>query len=171
MGEVARLDSGRNATDIELTVAAMDLLHEGKTAIFCIVSSDADYAALALRIRQAGKTVIGLGKERESAVRFREACTAFEVLEEPGAGEGGAGPEADSAPGAELLEHVKRAMGEEAREWTKVSVLGMRLKRCSGGIDYRRFGKSKLVAVLELYPEYFETRGAQGREEFRLVAR
>ena len=61
-------------------------------------------------------------------------------------------------------------MGEPACEWTKVSVLGMRLKRRLGGIGYRRFGKSKLVAILELYPEYFETHGAQWREEFRIVA-
>ena len=105
---------------------------------------------------------------RPSVETPREACTAFEALDDP---REGAGPEAKSALGAEFLGLVERAMGERAREWTKVSVLGLRLKKRLGGIDYRRYGKSKLGAILENYPEHFETRGEQGPEEFRMVAR
>ncbi|CAH0188790.1 NYN domain-containing protein [Roseomonas sp. CECT 9278] len=67
---------GRNATDIALVVDAMDLLHTAPLDGFCIVSSDSDFADLALRIREAGLMVIGVGRTATPDA-FQACCTIF----------------------------------------------------------------------------------------------
>ena len=72
--------SGKNATDSALIIDAMDLLYEDSTDGFCIVSSDSDFTRLASRLRESGKTVIGMG-ESKTPDSFRAACTVFTELE------------------------------------------------------------------------------------------
>ncbi len=72
--------SGKNATDSALIIDAMDLLYTNNTDGFCIVSSDSDFTRLASRLRESGKTVIGMG-ERKTPDSFRAACTVFTELE------------------------------------------------------------------------------------------
>ena len=68
--------TGKNATDIALIIEAMDLLHSGTIDGFCIVSSDSDYTRLAIRIREQGLFIMGVG--RSSTLKsFAEACSIF----------------------------------------------------------------------------------------------
>ena len=67
--------SGPNASDISMTVAAMDLLHTSKLEGFCLVSSDSDFTPLAQRLRSAGLKVFGYGKTTTTSLR--SACTEF----------------------------------------------------------------------------------------------
>ena len=45
------LTKGKNATDMKMTIDAMDLLFRGKVEAFGIMSSDSDFMPLAMRIR------------------------------------------------------------------------------------------------------------------------
>ena len=72
---------GKNVSDFALVIDAMDLLHEDIFDCFCIVSSDSDYTKLALRIREKGKIVIGLG-EKKSIKAFVNACNEFIYLDD-----------------------------------------------------------------------------------------
>ena len=58
----------------------MDLLHERGVAGFCIVSSDSDFTPLVMRLREAGKLVIGFG-EKKSPATFIEAYDYFETVD------------------------------------------------------------------------------------------
>ena len=71
---------GKNATDIALVIEAMDLLHSGEYDGFCLVSSDSDFASLAVRIRKSGVKVFGFG-EKKAVVSFRQACDEFFEVE------------------------------------------------------------------------------------------
>lgn len=71
---------GKNATDSALIIDAMDLLYEGNVEMFCIVSSDSDFTRLAVRLREAGKYVIGMG-ERKTPSAFIASCDKFIYLE------------------------------------------------------------------------------------------
>lgn len=71
--------AGKSAADIALVVDAMDLLHGRACEGFVVVSSDSDYARLALRIREAGLLVYGIG-ESKAPEAFRKTCTAFHTL-------------------------------------------------------------------------------------------
>ena len=72
---------GKNATDIALVIDAMDILYTGKVDGFAIVTNDSDFTRLALRLRESGMTVIGMGDDVAPAA-FRAACTDFVVLRE-----------------------------------------------------------------------------------------
>ncbi len=70
------LTRGKNATDMKMTIDAMDLLHRGRIDAFGIMSSDSDFMPLATRIRQDGLDVYGFGNTNTPA-GFRNACTRF----------------------------------------------------------------------------------------------
>ena len=67
---------GKNATDMAMTIDAIDLLYDGKVDGFGIMSSDSDFTPLATRLRQDGITVYGFG-DAKTPEAFRTACTRF----------------------------------------------------------------------------------------------
>ncbi|MCF8460989.1 MAG: NYN domain-containing protein [Flavobacteriales bacterium] len=71
---------GKNSTDSALIIDAMDIMHDGLVNGFCIASSDSDYTGLALRIREQGLFVIGIGKS-ETPQAFQRACEIFVFTE------------------------------------------------------------------------------------------
>ena len=76
--------TGKNSTDSAMIIDAMDILYSGKVDGFCLVSSDSDFTRLAIRLREAGMKVIGIG-ERKTPAPFIAACDKFiyiEVIEE-----------------------------------------------------------------------------------------
>ena len=75
--------SGKNATDMALTIDAMDMLYRGIYDAFVIVASDSDYTPLAVRIHESGVFVIGVG-EKKTPTAFRNACDEFIFLENLG---------------------------------------------------------------------------------------
>ncbi len=74
------LTAGKNATDMAMTIDAIDLLYQGKVDGFGIMSSDSDFAPLATRLRQDGILVYGFG-ERKTPDAFKSACTRFIDIE------------------------------------------------------------------------------------------
>jgi hypothetical protein len=70
------LTKGKNATDMKMTIDAMDLLFRGRVEGFGIMSSDSDFMPLAMRIRQDGLPVYGFGESRTPEA-FKRACTRF----------------------------------------------------------------------------------------------
>ena len=67
------VNQGRGTTDVALTVDAMDLLHaDALPATVAIGSSDADFAPLALRLRETGRRVLCLGQRDKAAVEALE---------------------------------------------------------------------------------------------------
>ncbi|MDR1067641.1 MAG: NYN domain-containing protein, partial [Clostridiales Family XIII bacterium] len=54
--------NGKNSSDSVLIINAMDILYSGNVEAICIVSSDSDFTRLVQRIREKGKTVIGIGE-------------------------------------------------------------------------------------------------------------
>jgi len=72
--------TGKNSTDSALIIDAMDILYSEKVDAFSIVSSDSDFTRLAIRLREAGMTVIGIG-EKKTPHPFIVACDKFIYLE------------------------------------------------------------------------------------------
>ena len=72
--------SGKNATDSAMIIDAMDILYSEKVNGFCLVSSDSDFTKLAIRLREAGMTVYGIG-EKKTPNPFIVSCDKFIYLE------------------------------------------------------------------------------------------
>jgi hypothetical protein len=107
--------SGKNATDIALTIDAMDLLHSGHYEAFALVTCDSDFTPLVVRLRTSHAKVYGFGRANKTSQAFQEACNGFFVIEDskgtalahpPGAGtpttpaQPTVAPQAESANGA-----------------------------------------------------------------------
>lgn len=71
---------GKNSTDSAMIIDAMDILYSEKVDGFCIVSSDSDFTRLAMRLREAGMLVIGIG-EKKTPEPFIVACDRFIYVE------------------------------------------------------------------------------------------
>lgn len=71
---------GKNSSDSALIIDAMDLLYSDKLDGFCIVSSDSDFTRLAIRLRESGMKVIGIG-EKKTPNSFIVACDRFIYIE------------------------------------------------------------------------------------------
>jgi uncharacterized protein (TIGR00288 family) len=72
---------GENATDNSIIMDVMELLLQNtEINSYCIVSSDADYYNLALRLRENGKFVLGIGKENSKAL-WKNSCDQFILIE------------------------------------------------------------------------------------------
>lgn len=71
---------GKNSTDSAMIIGAMDILYTGQVNGFCLVSSDSDFTRLAMRLREAGMRVLGMG-EKKTPTPFIAACDRFIYLE------------------------------------------------------------------------------------------
>lgn len=76
----SRYSTAKNAADIMLVIDAMDILYQDKTDGFCIVTSDSDFTRLVSRLREEGKSVIGMGKS-DASKTFIAACDEYKFLD------------------------------------------------------------------------------------------
>ncbi len=66
----------KNATDILMTIDAIDLLHTQTVDAFAFATSDSDFTPVAMRVIAQGLTVYGFG-ERKTPKPFMVACSKF----------------------------------------------------------------------------------------------
>ena len=163
--QIKALIAGKNSTDIAMVIDAMDLLYADVADVFVIASSDSDFARLAERLREAGKTVIGIGMYQTPLV-FRQACDRFVILDERASARPGQKRRKTSRQNrkkhpparaeAAILEVLAARGGSDG--WVTMSVLGKDLRRKGMEItDFRRC--SRLIDVVR--------RGARRHVEVR----
>lgn len=71
--------SGKNSSDMAMTVDVLEWLYTKNIDVFCLVSSDRDFTPLCLKLREAGKTVIGMGNQNSSKALVA-SCNDFHYL-------------------------------------------------------------------------------------------
>ena len=72
--------TGKNSTDSAMIIDAMDILYSGNCDGFVLVSSDSDFTRLAVRLREAGMKVYGMG-EKKTPKPFIVACDKLVYIE------------------------------------------------------------------------------------------
>ena len=167
---------GKNSTDSALIIDAMDLLYSGHVEAFALVTSDSDFTSLALRLRESGMTVYGLGRKRTPA-SLQNACDKFIQLEV--LGEEDDEPAEEAAPGADsnesaapsinlqsaLTKAVNAVSGEDG--WAGLSALGQQLNRTHPSFDTRSFGHPRLSSLVDAQ-HYLETDDSGAQLQVRL---
>lgn len=158
---------GKNATDMMMTIDAMDLLYTRQVDGFGIMSSDSDFMPLVTRIRQNGIPVYGFG-ETKTPVAFKAACTLFtyinaaepsEQLQSAGTTEDRPAPEAPEAStpcqrpiSAKVTKHLAKAYSackSDARGYVSLSPLGQQANWKTLQSGYARL--SDLVAGASIF--------------------
>jgi hypothetical protein len=74
--------TGKNGSDILLSIRAIEMAFRDGIEAFVIVSSDSDMSHVANRLRELGHYVLGLGEDKAPHT-FRLACTRFQILTPP----------------------------------------------------------------------------------------
>lgn len=164
---------GKNASDSVMVIDAMDILYSGKVSGFCLVTSDSDFTKLAIRLKEAGMLVIGMG-EKKTPASLVSACETFKFLDllyhenkEPEPVIPEAEPEIvpeivpETVPAAEPESNVpdKRVIQDEITAiinsrsdeagWINLAPLGNLLSKRIPGFDPRNYGFKKLREFIE----------------------
>lgn len=141
--------TGKNATDSAMIIDAMDILYSNNVDGFCIVSSDSDFTRLAIRLRESGKHVIGMG-EKKTPKPFSTACNSFKYLEVL-AEEEVQTNECDKVELKTLESAIIRIIAENANleEEINIGELGSRLQGRYPDFDVRNYGYSKFSQFLK----------------------
>lgn len=149
------LTKGKNATDMKMTIDAMDYLHGGRVHGFGLMSSDSDFMPLAMRIRQNGLPVYGFGTAR-TPEGFRQACTRFiDVGKLSTETASNAVPPAASVDQAmiDLLGDAIKASKRDERGFASLSEVGQRAAARSS-FDARNYGFTRLSDLVESLPNF-----------------
>ena len=168
------LIKGKNATDIAMTVDALELLYVDKPDAFAIVSSDCDFTPLVMHLRSKGAEVFGFGNEN-TPKPFSNACSLFLYVEKLGdesEAETESESESESETGTKTTGHLRASPAElkqntalilllrnaikaaaEEDGWARVSEVGHQVRNQSSD-HFRNYGYSswtKLFKVIDLF--------------------
>jgi uncharacterized protein (TIGR00288 family) len=145
---------GKSATDMRMTIDAMDLLYRGHVDGFGIMSSDSDFLPLAQRIREDGLPVYGFGTAK-TPVSFQNSCTRFFDVaaltsaskESP---DGGADVDDDLI---DVLGAAWKASKRDEEGYASLSEMGQRAKAVSS-FAARNYGFSRLGDLVRSLPNF-----------------
>ncbi len=158
------LTKGKNATDMKMTIDALDLLYSGRVHGFGIMSSDSDFMPLAMRIRQDGYPVYGFGGAKTPEA-FVQACSRFidvnalikaEKAQEKQTNASVNSGSEEPAIDDELLHLLVDAYNASKRDengFAKLSEVGQRAGNRSS-FDTRNYGFSRLIDMIETVPNF-----------------
>ena len=168
-----RYTTGKNATDSAMIIDAMDILYGGNVDSFCIVSSDSDFTKLAIRLRESGMFVMGMG-EAKTPKSFVAACNKFKYLdvlqknikrEEHHDNHAQQEPEpAEKESSVPPFRSIRKAIvgylesTSDDMEWVLLGTIGHSLTKLYPGFDSRNYGFKKLSDMLKNIPQ-LEVRG------------
>ena len=172
---------GKNATDGFMIIDAMDLLYTNRFDGFCIVSSDSDFTALAVRLKEQGVTVYGFGKE-QTPEAFRNACSQFIYVENllpelkvinnkqaNAALSNTSNKYEETVQTAEIetkdnifaqaielpVDTIRKIFEQADDEWMTAAALGSQWKLLQVDFDPRTYGCKKLTDLVKKYHDVF----------------
>lgn len=166
--------TGKNSTDSAMIIDAMDILYSGKVDGFCLVSSDSDFTRLAIRLREAGMKVIGIG-EKKTPAPFIAACDKFiyiEIIEEKYLEEKSEDRREDAAQGRSKKSRGNKSSGDEESNrkipediiklisstisdladdsgWAFLGEVGSLIQKKRPDFDARNYGFNKLTPLIK----------------------
>ena len=154
--------TGKNSTDSAMIIDAMDILYTADVDGFCLVSSDSDFTKLAMRLREAGKTVIGMGKE-QTPRPFVTACNQFkylDLLSKEGnsktasikkTAKKNSGTGKKKSAEQKLVDSICKIIEENSNDdgWMYAARVGKLLQKKYPDFDCRNYGYKKFALLLE----------------------
>ena len=157
---------GKNATDMAMTIDAIDLLYQGKVDGFGLMTSDSDFTPLVTRLRQDGIIVYGFG-EAKTPQAFKSVCTRFidikkliatNASDNNGTKKEASGP--DTSVDDDLHELITAAYSEAKKDhgFARLSQVGQ-IAGNRSSFDVRNYGFKSLKDLFESLDNFkLETR-------------
>ena len=140
---------GKNSTDSAMIIDAMEILHSKDVRGFCLVSSDSDYTSLAVKIREKGLFVMGIGMST-TPQSLRTACNVFVYTEN-------LSTYTESVPRTIESTHpdwrkiVKEAIEMSAVNdgWAHLGAVGISLRKIDPAFDPRTYGHRQMLLLIK----------------------
>lgn len=165
---------GKNATDMAMSIDGMDLLYGKRIDGVALVSSDADFTPLVMRLRADGLKVFGFG-EKKTPEPFVNACSTFLYLENLAAPAPAESGKSATAPkpqvqrkstkelkgNARLVKLLRDSVAAEADDdgWAALGAVGNHISK-QKSFDPRNYGYARLLGLIQAIDLFdFELRG------------
>lgn len=159
------LTRGKNATDMAMTIDAVDLLYQGKVDGFGIMSSDSDFTPLVTRLRQDGHPVYCFG-DAKTPEALRTACTRFINVSKLMQGDEKNGvPKEDRKVEEELIDllgHAWKAASRDEDDFAKLQEVGQ-IAGNRSSFDVRNYGFKRLSEMFRSLDRFEMKRGDDGQ--------
>lgn len=137
--------AGKNATDFSMIIDAMDILYTGNVDGFVLVTSDSDFTRLAVRLREAGMLVVGIG-EVKTPIAFTASCHYFSYLDQVC---DNIGEYNEATLRKDIVDYVKEN-DDGKLDLVKINAY---LTSRYGSIDYAAFGYKRLSMFIDSFSE------------------
>ncbi len=168
--------TGKNATDSAMIIDAMDILYSEKVNGFCLVSSDSDFTKLAMRLREAGVVVYGIG-EKKTPDPFIVACDKFIYLEilkkDTGKKDGKEKSEKSNLDKItpKIIRLLRNSVDDTADEdgWAFLGDVGSLILKKQPNFDSRNFGFAKLTPLFNSLKEFEIDQRDHSSGKFKLI--
>ena len=152
--------TGKNSTDSAMIIDAMDILYSGSVNGFCLATSDSDFTRLAMRLRESGMTVIGMG-EQKTPEPFRVSCERFFFIDllaneenetDENVKDANGDGQADAVTPIPALESmISKIIMENGINGSQMDIgeLGSRITKFDPAFDMRNYGYTKFSKFLD----------------------
>ena len=165
------VSKGKNATDMAMTIDAIDLLNQGKVDGFGLMTSDSDFTPLVTRLRQDGILVYGFG-EAKTPQAFKSVCTRFidirqliESARSDAAGSAASKPKSESTLDDDLRDLIAAAYSEAKRDEKGYAML-QQVGQIAGNrssFDVRNYGFRSLSELFKALDNFELEKRANGQ--------
>ncbi len=160
----------KNATDILMTIDAIDMLHTKKIDAFAFATSDSDFTPVVMRVQQEGIKVFGFG-EKKTPKAFMAACSQFIFTEKLMSNSSFVLEEQDikkeSKPTAQdlkkdkwLLNLLRNAQEQTMDEygWSNLATMGIYINNNSSfsPVNYGYKKLSNLLKAMDIFDIYMD---------------
>ena len=165
----------KNATDILMTIDAMDMLHTKKIDAFAFATSDSDFTPVVMRVQQEGIKVFGFG-EKKTPKAFMAACSQFifteklmsnssSVLEEQDIKKSTKKTTKDLKQDKWLLNLLRNAQEQTMDEhgWSNLATMGIYINNNSSfsPVNYGYKKLSNLLKSMDIFDIYMDEESKQ----------
>lgn len=154
--------AGKNTADIALALDAMEAMFDQRADMFCLVTSDSDFAYLCRKLRERGATVHIVGEAKTPAALRNASDQFFEwIPPEPAAEPTDASkPKTATVPKAPVKKRPKSVInavallaGDAPDGWVGLGALGQYMKRTDPAFSPKVLGHANLSDMIRTYPD------------------
>lgn len=162
--------SGKNTADLALALDALEALFDERTDVFCLVTSDSDFAYLCRKLRERGAMVYIIGEPKtpgalrnasdqffewvhdEATITQATEATGADVRQQAADADGATAnkPKTKQRPGF-VVKAVALLASESTDGKVHLGQLGQYLKRTDPAFSPKTYGHSGLLEMLKTY--------------------
>ena len=156
---------GKNTSDIALALDAQEVLFDQRADVFCLVTSDSDFAYLCRKLRERGASVCIVGESKTRPALRNASDQFFEWRKDSSDGDEvcqdltNSDRATDQKPVMNtrpefMVEAVSLLTGGSAEGKTTIAAVGNYLKRTDPGFNPSLYGYSGLLEMMKTYDEF-----------------